>query len=332
MTAACRRTCALCRKVSLLFLPILCVATATVLGKPARTAVGISAAVQVLADSLRAIADSCFIPAEAGTASDSLDLPQIFADYPRTQMWDDSERWDAGFLPYQNTFSTALSFRIIRDESGRPQFDYLPPFAVTQRRIVFDDSEEVELQDSTIPAPDLIEQLFGGFQNESGEFEIRNDVSCRSILWKLLAERFRMYRTLNLPRSFRPDPARDTDGVPVSLFVYDRDLQRIPFATRGSFLTALRWLAGDLRVYAGPTAVKAANQKLQISFYVALVNDAARWHHFLTIDETFEIHERSASTTACVAKLYPYVRVDNVRSLHWQYQKNPALLRFQRVK
>lgn len=216
---------------------------------------------------------------------DSLNLSELFAGYKLT--YDDTSSTAvhvrAELAPYLEVFTTRLDYCFRWDSAGNLQSEFVPPFSVNEAGITFDDSTTIRSRLGGEPPAQLSE---------------------------LLAQRFHLFRSLGLPAWLAPQDDRNI--MPSVLYVHGRNLDSIRYDDPAQMVTALRVLARGMFVYSGPTFVDYDERAFEMRFYIALKNPEVERHHFLTVDERFDIESNQPVQTYCVLHLYPYVRTDNL--------------------
>jgi hypothetical protein len=229
-------------------------------------------------------------PATFDDGVESLLSPALFSDgyHVMTDTTESGTCLHAELSTYLLAFTTRLDFCMVCDSTDTERLRYIWPFRETDDGIVFDDSIRIRNSSSSRPSGRLLE---------------------------LLGQRFQLTRTLGLPACFAPE---DLKWPPSAvLYVHGRDLDTLHLGCAQQVRNCLRGLAsGGSLVYAGPARIDYDSRTIHSRFYVAITRPDLARHHFITLDEYFGASGDSVTETRCTIHLYPFVRVDNLRSLH----------------
>ncbi|MCK4446361.1 MAG: hypothetical protein KAW56_04695 [Candidatus Marinimicrobia bacterium] len=220
---------------------------------------------------------------------EGINLKEIFSlyDYSIHTVSSDTFRLDAELPIYMGILTTKLSLQFTKNLSNIENIKYIPNIAYCDGVISFDDSVKVKIVG-------------------------KNDFS-ESII-HLLENRFYLYRTLGLPQELRPGRLKDSTGV--KLFFHARNIDSLLYSSTNKWLQTMNRLSQNKIVFAGPTSVVIADEKLIVNFYVLITTEEAFGHHFFLIEEVLANTENDFSTESLTVDFYPYVRVDNLLSLY----------------
>lgn len=199
----------------------------------------------------------------------------------------DTFRLDTELPIYMGILTTKLSFQFTKNLSNIENIKYIPNIAYRDSMIIFDDSVKLKI----VGQHDFSESII-----------------------HLLENRFYLYRTLGLPQEFRPEYIKDSTII--KLFFHARDIDSLIYNSSDKWLQTMNRLSQNKIVYAGPTSVVVADERLKINFYVLITTQEAFGHHFFLIEEVLRHLDGDFSTESLIVDFYPYVRVDNLLSLY----------------
>lgn len=217
------------------------------------------------------------------------DFDNIFEpyDYSVFQTSPDTFHLIAKLPVYMDILTTKISFQFTQDLSDIERFDYIPDITYCDSVIIFDDSIKVKI--------------------------IRGEKFSGSAI-NLLNDRFFLYRTLGLPKKFRPEYLKGNQQV--KLFFHARDVDSLIYNSGSQWIKTMNRLSQYKIVYAGPLSIVFEDDMLTIDFYVLITTKEAYGHHFFLIKEVLYNENDELSIESIVVDFYPYVRVDNLLSLY----------------
>lgn len=121
------------------------------------------------------------------------------------------------------------------------------------------------------------------------------------------------YRSLGLPEVFRPT-VRTVNPV-IDLQIHGRNLTHITYSDFNVWKNFLLNLTHEKSVYAGPSRLEFGDRETTIYFYLFITTPQSGRHHFFLITHRYTYDVNSNMFVSTKADLYPYVRIDNVKSL-----------------
>lgn len=130
-----------------------------------------------------------------------------------------------------------------------------------------------------------------------------------------ISKKMYLYRTLGLPTCYQPDSLDDGD-LSVTLLLHGRDIIPVQYPCYANWITTLRKMAHHMLVYAGPVKITKDNNSVSIQFYTLLTRKDGLRHYFFLINEKYQIKGNESEPVQLVADLYPFIRLDNLRSLY----------------
>ncbi|MBU4443923.1 hypothetical protein KJ656_02420 [bacterium] len=199
----------------------------------------------------------------------------------------DTFRLDTELPIYMGILTTKLSFQFTKNLSNIENIKYIPNIAYSDSMIIFDDSVKVKIVG-------------------------KHDCSDSSI--RLFGDRLYLYRSLGLPQEFRPEYIKDSTII--KLFFHARDVDSLIYNSSDKWVQTMNRLSQNKIVYAGPTSVVVADERLNVNFYILITSPEAFGHHFFLISETLNSENGAYLTKKLIVDFYPYVRVDNLLSLY----------------
>ena len=216
----------------------------------------------------------------------------------------DLMRYDVRLPLYLGVLSTNLNFQVKYDVGKLPVVKYISGILKTEEGIVFDDSSLIL---------------------------VRSSARLKDSVEKIISKRLHLYRTLGLPKLFRPVP--QSVSAPVTLYYHGRDVDSLRYDSMGVWLKTMRQLSSGMHVYAGPVSIELEGENAVLSFYIALTTEEARGHHYFLVEERLRVNHNHLAIDKITVHFYPYVRVDNLLSLYSDYShgnnrvKMPAIIK-----
>ena len=235
-----------------------------------------------------------------------IDFEHVFEGYEidTKVLSPDLMRLDVRLPLYLGVLSTYLNFHVKYNAGKRPVVKYISGLLRTEEGIVFDDSSLILVR-SNARIKDLVEEIIG--------------------------KRLHLYRTLGLPKIFRPIP--QSVNAPVTLYFHGRDVDSLRYDSMVEWLKTMRQLSFGMLVYAGPVSIELEGENAVLSFYIALTTEEAHGHHYFLVEERLRVNHNHLAIDKITVHFYPYVRVDNLLSLYSNYsqgdnrEKLPAIIR-----
>ena len=234
------------------------------------------------------------------------DFEGVFEGYEITTkiLSPDLMRYDVRLPLYLGVLSTNLNFHVKYDAGNRPVVKYISSLLQSEEGIVFDDSSLILVR-SSARLKDSAEEIIGN--------------------------RLHLYRTLGLPKIFRPVP--QSMSAPVTLYFHGRDVDSLRYDSMVEWIKTMHQLSFRMLVYAGPVSTELEGENALLSFYIALTTEEARGHHYFLVEERLRVYQNHLASDKITVHFYPYVRVDNLLSLYGNYshgnnsEKMPAIIK-----
>ncbi len=183
---------------------------------------------------------------------------------------------------YMGSLTTRINY-LIDSSSNENQIKYIDNLSMTDTSFIYDDSIEVEAD------------------------KIKN----ADILFSKIRNRFRFYRTLNLPEKYRADSIGKI-ATPIHMTVFGRDNIHKEYKSPSRWFLILQKLALNKSLYSGLVSLSKRDSTIETKFYISLTSKYAHGHHFLIIEEILRIENDSFYSKNYKVSFYPYVRSDNV--------------------
>ena len=187
---------------------------------------------------------------------------------------------------YLNLFNSNESYSCTIDDSvvvgAKMNFSY----SLVDGGILIQDSTFVKLEGTTPRSKEWHENLYKG-------------------VW--------IYKSINLPLVFQPIPPEINPGI--ELKIHGRDLITIRYPEYAGWYDFINWIMRENLNYSGPQSVVFGESDYEIKYYMLITNPAKSRHHLLVLNHFYSQDAESVQQTNIFANLYPYIRIDNVKSL-----------------
>lgn len=221
-----------------------------------------------------------------------IDFERVFEGYEIDTkiLSPDLMRYDVRLPLYLGVLSTNLNFHVKYNAGKRPVVKYISGLLQSDEGIVFDDSSLILVR-SNARIKDSVEEIIGN--------------------------RLHLYRTLGLPKIFRPVP--QSVNAPVTLYFHGRDVDSLRYDSMVEWIKTMRQLSFGMLVYAGPVSTELEGESVMLSFYITLTTEEAYGHHYFLVEERLKFSHNHLAIDKITVHFYPYVRVDNLLSLYSNY-------------
>jgi hypothetical protein len=127
-------------------------------------------------------------------------------------------------------------------------------------------------------------------------------------------EAIQRYSTLDLPPAFQPEfgLARNADG---NLVLHHRQADSIQWRGAAPFQNVLRGLTRDKRAYFFLQGSTKSARRITVTGYAIWRDNKRLWQHVAKINEAYFFTNRKYQLNKVTIDLYPFIRLENVRSL-----------------